>query len=282
MLFILSLFLASSNGFRVPVSRNSYNIPSIEVRVVNGFVNSTVRLDLSMQRANRSPDTPETVLVNQLEFHLGDGVTFNATVRGNTDGFHGKLGVGPSSTLLSRFGSVGIFSNELFLNMTQLEFASRCVAESIVTIPIVDGGTSYDTPGSVSFGTLSRGWIDMSIQYPPLWLPSEVFYQLIDVLRNSGVEWNSLLPDRLSNCTLGAINLLPDLRINFEDRQTILVSPSDFIIHDQETNICAFHIRRVIGYGTAVVAPLALRGINVYIADGSSEMSLCDDASVVG
>lgn len=279
---LILFFSLAADCARFPISRNEYNIPSIEVDANNGSVNSTFRLDLKLHQASRLPSITETDGSNSFEFHLGDNlVAINARVRRSESTTSGTLGIGPSSSFLTRFQSAAMFANELVLNISQSEFAARCINESIVTIPIVYNGPAFNIQGFISFGTNNRGWIDLGITYPPLWLPSEAFDHLIHLLAASNVRWTRGEPNRLTNCNLDAINSLPDLRVNLENGQTILVSPSDFISLDPITNICIIHFGRVVGYGTSVIDPLALPGINVYISNDSSEIILCDDASIV-
>jgi hypothetical protein len=292
IIFFLSLV---ADCLRFPISRNELNIPSIEVSVTSESVNSTVVwLDLSVFTASRLPASSVSDGVNEFEFRLGNdsSVAFNTTVRRSRA--PGILGIGPLSHLVSRFGSVGVFANELVLNQTQSEFDSRCVAESIMNIPIVDSGTGYSVRGTVALGVpagvdnhLSRVWIDLNSgnELSPVWLPSEISNQLITQLTASGMVLSEL--NRLSNCTLDAIHALPDLVFSFESLESyrvslgsLQVSPSNLFTYNPVDNTCIVHYRTVVGHGTASLPILAIPGMNVYIAHDSSEIRLCDDASV--
>jgi hypothetical protein len=225
-------------------------------------------------------------IFNQIRLISGqEEVSFNTTIERNS--FPSSLGIGPGSPLLGIYNSIGVFASEIVLNISESEFTSRCVSESVLTIPLFQNENRFYTHGTVFLGPRTPDsskvptFMEVATRHTsPLLLPPNILEQVVDHLENSGSLVRFSSQPYLIYSTQDAIQSLPDFIIDFGPAGQMTIRAWDFAqpVFDTDLYLLQIHIAFDVS-NTWALSPIALPGVNVYLTNEMT-MRICDDATV--
>jgi hypothetical protein len=200
-----------------------------------------------------------------------------------------RLGIGPGSAVLEKFGSAGIFANQLVLNITEFDFSSRCVPGSNITIPVLtldeEDDEGYSVAASISLGLPQT--VPSVVSYANLGgilsVPVEFQTQVINHFTSVGAvhDPDSFFTLNFYNCSSHAIHSLPDFVIDFGSHGRVSVHPSMLINRYPDlNNLCTVEFRvEPSADNTWVFNPLSLPKVAMYITN-DGESRFCNEVDL--
>jgi hypothetical protein len=261
---------------RFPILRTAEHKPMVELLLDN----SNVQFELAIDRLSRlhHPDRRDSSI---FELSSDNQYSVNITVERTMQ--PSMLGIGPSSPLVQTFGNIGVFENELVLNISDSEFSSRCVENSTLTIPIQEFENQfylYNFMSTIELaGELRQSHMSTSKLYNydySLVVPLQVYDEVVDALTSAGAE--PLTDYSFQNCPLSALSHVPNMFIHLGALVGyISISLADFINVNPEHHVCEFRFR--VGPSAPFMtafSPLHIPGMNVLISR-DDELRICDD-----
>jgi hypothetical protein len=285
-MFFIGLFsiISLCGSVSIPIQRTLGNVPSVNVAIDMPLFATRVpyTFDLAISRNSRLYNTINT---RPTPVHLPFGESIDIPMEDSRR--QSSLGIGPGSPFLDRFGSAGIFRDELVFNMTMSDFVSRCEPGTNFTIPPLNRlENNYYVFASMwvqrpeGIPVLYTSALMYHENSPGMLVPAEVYAQVTNNLTLMGAIQDPENIYTFRNCSIDAVNSLSDLVIDFTSRGQIFVNPASFIVSDPATGICLVQFRSgALAPFTWAFSPFILPEVAVYVTN-EGEMTFCDEAGL--
>ncbi len=206
--------------------------------------------------------------------------TFNYPVRFRSSETLNSIGVGASSPVMDQHGSVGFIRGRetdlLFLGISQFDFNSSCIPNSLISMSLDEPDWLVDgTVDLVSAGEVVRTQVEpfyANIYEYKNGFPIEVVQPIIDHLRSHGAVGSTTF----THCTSTTVESAPLIRLSFGERndEKIVLYPEDYMEFNSTSNSCTLLFRRFHSISMWEFAPFTIPQTNVFVTNNS--LFICD------